>query len=285
MPRLCFSLAYDGTGFAGSQVQRGQRTVQGVLETALATRDGAAVRAYFAGRTDTGVHAMGQVVHADVRRAEWSEEKWRYALNALLPPDVRITTVREVAGDWHARYDARWREYRYAMWNGPVVSPLTRHTCWHIRASLDLAAMRTAARYLVGEQDFASFTGDGKGVPDAVVVVNTVRTVRVADWTTARRLEPVAGVSLTFRVEANGFLPHMVRNIVGALVTVGRGEHEPDWFANLLQMRNRRFAPATAPPQGLILWRVRYDEENDGGNDDANNDDNDLFAEGGGSDT
>ena len=125
MPRLRLTLAYDGTGFAGSQVQPGQRTVQSELERALAVLNGAngTVRASFAGRTDAGVHAEGQEAHADVQRDGWSGDEWRYRLNALLPPDLRVLVVRDVADDWHARYDARWREYRYRVWTGRCCRP------------------------------------------------------------------------------------------------------------------------------------------------------------------
>ncbi len=277
MPRLRLTLAYDGTGFAGSQVQPGRRTVQGELERALAVLDGASgtVRAAFAGRTDAGVHAEGQEAHADVRRDGWDGERWRYGLNALLSPDVRVLAVREVAGDWHARYDARWREYHYRVWNGPVLPPLLRGTHWHTRAALDVGVMETAARGWLGEHDFAAFAGDGKGVPGSEAEGTTTRTVRRADWpdwldrahrgnwAVARRSRPVAGVSLTFRVEANGFLAHMVRNMMGALAAVGRGELAPDGFTALLAGRDRRLAPPPAPPQGLTLWRVRYDDDSD----------------------
>lgn len=264
MPRLRIAVAYDGGGFAGSQVQPGRRTVQGELETALGTLNGASVRAAFAGRTDTGVHAEGQVAHADVRREGegWGGDRWRTGLNALLPPDVRVSDVREVAGDWHARFDARWREYRFRVWSGPVLPPLLRGTHWHLRAALDVAAMAAAARHCLGERDFAAFAGDGKGVPGADVE-SLVRVMRRADWAAARRPGPVAGVSLTFRTEANGYLTHMVRNMVGAMVAVGRGEQTPDGFAALLDGRDRRLAPATAPPHGLTLWRVRYDDDSD----------------------
>lgn len=291
MPRLRLGLAYDGAAFAGSQVQPGQRTVQGTLEAALATLNGTAARATFAGRTDTGVHAIGQVAHADVSRAEWSGEKWRQALNALLPPEVRVLAVREVVDGWHARYDARWREYRYTVWNGPVLPPLARGTHWLVRGILDLAKMQRATRYLVGEYDFAAFAGDGKGIPGTAEAERTTRIVRQANWTAAKSPEPVAGISLTFSVEANGFLTHMVRNMVGALVAVGRGTHEPEQLATLIAARDRRLAPPTAPPQGLTLWRVRYDDDDndssdddtEGGNDDADNDEHHIFAKGSGS--
>jgi tRNA pseudouridine38-40 synthase len=257
MYRLRLTLAYDGAAFAGSQVQPGQRTVQGVVESALTTLDGAPVRAAFAGRTDTGVHALGQVAHADVRR-ERGTDQWRQGLNGILPLDVRITNVETVSDRFHARYDATWRTYRYTIWNGEVQPPLMRGTTWHRRSSLDVAAMRTAARALIGEHDYAAFAGAGKGIPQSDA--NTVRTMRVAEWTTERNLEAMAGLALVFTIEGSGFLPHMVRNLVGSLVVIGAGGAPVVWLESLLRGRDRRRAAPTAPPHGLTLWRVYYDE-------------------------
>jgi tRNA pseudouridine38-40 synthase len=257
MYRLRLTLAYDGAAFAGSQIQPGQRTVQGVVEGALATLDGAPVRAVFAGRTDTGVHALGQVAHADVHR-ERGVDQWRQGLNGLLPPDVRITNVGRVPDRFHARYDATWREYRYAIWNGAVQPPLMRGTTWHRRSPLDVAAMDAATRALIGEHDFAAFAGAGKGLPQAGA--KTVRTMRAAEWTAERSPEAVAGLALVFTIEGSGFLPHMVRNVVGSLVVIGAGDAPVSWMASLLRGRDRRNAAPTAPPHGLSLWRVRYDE-------------------------
>jgi tRNA pseudouridine38-40 synthase len=256
MYRLRLTLAYDGAAFAGSQIQPGQRTVQGVVEGALATLDGAPVRAVFAGRTDTGVHALGQVAHADVHR-ERGVDQWRQGLNGLLPPDVRITNVERAPDRFHARYDATWREYRYTIWNGAIQPPLMRGTAWHRRSPLDVAAMNAAARVLIGEHDFAAFAGAGKGLPEATA--NTVRTMRAAEWTAERSPEAVAGLALVFTVEGSGFLPHMVRNVVGSLVVIGAGDAPVSWMASLLRGRDRRNAAPTAPPHGLSLWRVRYD--------------------------
>src|SRR3954471_22698065 len=153
MSRLRLTLAYDGAAFAGSQIQPGMRTVQGVVESALATLDGQTVRTVFAGRTDTGVHALGQVAHADVCR-ERPMERWRQGLNGVLPPDVRVTNVARVPDRFHARYDATGREYRYIIGNGKVQPPLLRGTTWHRRSQLDVGAMEEAARALIGEHDF-----------------------------------------------------------------------------------------------------------------------------------
>jgi tRNA pseudouridine38-40 synthase len=261
MPRLRLTLAYEGTAFAGSQVQPGRRTVQGVLEEAVQALTGEPTRATFAGRTDAGVHAIGQVVHLDVARA-MAEDDWRRALDAHLPPDVRVTNVAFADAAFHARYSARWREYRYRVWNGPVQAPQDRHWAWHRREPLAVDAMRAAAQAFVGEHAFAAFAGLGKGAPDRASA--TVRTVRVARWTVATCPWPLAGTSLTFTVEANGFLPHMVRNMVGSLVVVGRGAAPVTWIAALIEGRDRRLAGPTAPAHGLTLWRVRYDDD-DGG--------------------
>jgi tRNA pseudouridine38-40 synthase len=257
MHRLRLTLAYDGAAFAGSQIQPGQRTVQGVVEGALATLDGTPVRAVFAGRTDSGVHALGQVAHADVQRERGADQWWQ-GLNGLLPPDVRVTNVEMAPGRFHARYDASWREYRYTIWNGTVQLPLMRGTTLHRRSPLDVAAMDAAARALIGEHDFAAFAGAGKGIPEADV--NTVRTMRVAEWTAERSTEAVAGLALVFTIEGSGFLPHMVRNLVGSLVVIGAGDAPVSWMESLLRGRDRRRAAPTAPPHGLSLWRVRYDE-------------------------
>src|SRR4051812_14942890 len=182
MPRLRLTLAYEGTAFAGSQVQPGQRTVQGALESAVQALTGDVIRAHFAGRTDAGVHAIGQVVHLDVART-MAEGDWRRALNAHLPPDVRVTNVAFADEAFHARYSARWREYRYRMWNGPVQAPQDRLWAWHRREPLDVDAMQVAAQSFVGEHAFAAFAGLGKGAPERADA--TVRTVRAAGWTVA----------------------------------------------------------------------------------------------------
>ncbi|MHB8647682.1 MAG: tRNA pseudouridine(38-40) synthase TruA [Thermomicrobiales bacterium] len=256
MYRLRLTLAYDGAAFVGSQIQPGQRTVQGDVERALTMLDGQPVRAVFAGRTDTGVHAVGQVAHADVRR-EREPTTWRQGLNGMLSPDVRVTNVSVVPGGFHARYDATWRQYRYMIWNGEVQPPLVRGTTWHRRSPLDVAAMQAASRTLIGTHDFAAFAGDGKGIPanDA----GTTRTMRMAEWTTERHPEAMTGLALLFTIEGNGFLPHMVRNLVGSLIVIGMGDASVDWMERLLSGRDRRLAAPTAPPHGLTLWQVRYD--------------------------
>lgn len=264
MNRLRLTLAYDGAAFAGSQIQPEQRTVQGDIERALTALDGQMVRAVFAGRTDAGVHAVGQVAHADVHRVR-EPERWRQGLNGILPPDVRVTNVTVVPGGFHARYDAVGRQYRYLIWNGAVLPPLARGTMWHWRSPLDVAAMNAAARVLIGRHDFAAFAGDGKGLPQRDA--RTTRTLWVAEWTAERRPEAIAGLALMFTIEGDGFLPHMVRNLVGSLVRVGMGAAPANWMEMLLQARDRRLAAPTAPPHGLVLWLVRYRQNRNDGED------------------
>lgn len=254
-------LGYDGTDFFGSQRQREARTVQGVVEEALRSLSGEEVSISLAGRTDRGVHAVGQVASASIvwRR---DEESLRYALDALTANDVSIRSVREVEPGFHARFDALEREYRYRVWNGSAPSILSRRFAWHIRDRLDVASMNDAATRLLGRLDFSSFAGAGLGVPSASA--DCARNLTYARWTT---LDPVWERStcgerlLEFRVRADRFLPHMVRNIVGNLVAVGRGNSSVDWFARVLAARDRTAGGAPAPPQGLTLWGVRYGSE------------------------
>lgn len=256
-------LGYDGTDFFGSQRQPGVRTVQGELEAAVARLAGEPTRVTLAGRTDRGVHAVGQVASLTLRWARSAAELAR-ALMALTPDDVVVYGAQEVAPTFHARFDARWREYRYFVWEGsPAV--LLRRSVWQVRRGLDLAAMEMATGAFVGQQDFAAVAGDGTGVPGGGV--NTVRTVSLARWRVVEApFERTArgGRLLEFAIRADGFLPHMVRNIVGALVAIGRGEQPVSWAAELLASRDRRRGGAPAPPQGLVLWRVAYADDPNG---------------------
>jgi tRNA pseudouridine38-40 synthase len=248
-------LGYDGTDFYGSQRQSDQRTVQQEVEAALKRLTNKDVRLAFAGRTDRGVHAVGQVASGSIcwRR---DDESLRYALDSLTPGDISITGVRTVDEVFHARYSARARVYRYRIWNGPTPPVLLRRFVWHERAELNLAAMNAAARSLIGEHDFATFAGAGLGVPgsgtDCTRVVSTAAWRQIADeW------EP-GGTIFEFEIRANGFLAHMVRNIVGNVCEVGRGRATTEWFEGVIAERDRREAAAPAPPHGLVLWSVEY---------------------------
>ncbi len=259
--RVRLTVAYDGTDFYGAQVQPGRRTVGGELAGALARLGaGAAAGVTFAGRTDRGVHAAGQVAHCDVA-TRLDDERLQGALNALLPRDLAVPRLTTVADLFHARYDARWREYRYRLWHAPVRHPALARATWHLTRALDRQALDEAAARLVGEHDFAAFAGQGLGAPGREAGRSTRRTVYAAAWSwSAPPLPDTPGAIGELRIRAGGFLPQMVRTIVAALVTVGGGRRDPAWIGTLLAARDRALAPAPAPPQGLTLWAVGYDD-------------------------
>ncbi len=257
--RLRLLLAYDGTDFYGAQVQPGRRTVGSELEGALARITGEAVRVTFAGRTDRGVHAAGQVAHCDLATALPDERLWR-ALNGVLPRDVAVLRLATAPTDFHARYGAHWREYRYRVWNGPVRLPSLARTTWHLTRPLDLAALNAAVMTLLGEHDFAAFAGQGLG-GGRQQERSTVRSVQRAEWAAVPSDTPEqAGRIVELWIRANAFLPQMVRAIVGAAVEVGLGRRDGAWLAWCLRERRRANVPAPAPPQGLTLWQVGYEE-------------------------
>ena len=257
--RVRLDIAYDGTDFHGAQIQATGRTVGGEIEAALARITGATRRLSFAGRTDRGVHAAGQVAHVDLPAA-LPDERLLRALNAVLPDDVAIIAARTVPATFHARYDARWREYRYQVWNAPTRHPALARTTWQLRRPLDLAALGAATTALLGVHDFAAFAGQGLGVPARPGGRSTVRAILEANWTVGSAPVPVpVGRLIEFRVRGTGFLPQMVRTIVGAAIEVGMGRQRPEWFAAIQAGRDRAVVPAPAPPQGLSLWAVGYE--------------------------
>ncbi|OQA55789.1 MAG: tRNA pseudouridine synthase A [Candidatus Omnitrophica bacterium ADurb.Bin277] len=245
-------LEYDGASFFGFQRQPGKPTIQEALEKALSGFFDRKMKiASASGRTDTGVHAEGQVVHfkTDSGRSLYQIQK---GLNAHLPPSIAVKSVEEVPEDFHARYSARSKIYEYRVWNHPCRSPLLAGRVHHIAYPLDSAAMRRAAKYLVGRHDFRSFTSEsavrkGRKRKD-VSFVRIIKKLRIDK----------KGDLLVFRFEADGFLYHMVRNMVGTLLEVGRGKREPSDMKAILDSRARRFSGVTAPPAGLTLHRVDY---------------------------
>ena len=246
MRTLKLTLSYDGTRLVGWQRQAEGESVQGVLEDALARFEGGPVTVHGAGRTDAGVHALGQVASVEVAFTHDVATLAR-ALNAQLPEDVRVLSVEEAAPGFHARFSARSKTYRYCIRNGAVATPFERAYVWHVPQPLDVDAMRQAASRLLGRHDFSTFRSIGTDVPDAVRTLH--RSDVVGD----------AGSLLTYEVSGDGFLRHMVRAIVGTLVEVGRGWRDPAQMDALLQTRDRARAGATAPPHGLFLVRVDYD--------------------------
>lgn len=249
MPRFMLTLAYDGTDFCGWQIQAAGRTVQAEVEAALARLVGSPVRVHGSGRTDAGVHALGQAAHFDCPSSR-APMPWQRALNATLPPDVRVLACRRVDDDFHARYHARAKTYEYSLWhNREFCLPQRRRFVWSC-GPLDVEAMEEAARRLTGEHDFAAFQNAGTPVS------STVRTLAEV----SRHPGPTEHETV-WRFTADGFLKQMVRNFTGCLVACGRGQLSPDGAADILRSANRAKAPATAPPQGLTLVRVEYPDQ------------------------
>ena len=263
---LALTLAYDGSGFAGSQIQPGQRSVQGELVAALGRIGQPDLRTTFAGRTDRGVHAAGQVVSIADRWPAMDPERIRRAINSRVPPDLGISRVERKPVGFHARFDATWRLYRY-MIGQDACQPLGRQYVW-FRAGppLDVDAMQSAADRFAGTRDFAALAGGGQGVPWSEArgrPRGTIRTILgVAVEPADRWWSPVADApAIAIWVAADGFLPRMVRNIVAILVEVGRGARDAGWVDQILTSGDRRHGPGTAPAHGLSLWRVGYGED------------------------
>ena len=239
-----FILEYDGTNYHGWQLQPNAVTLQGRLEAVLARLFNEPIRVRAAGRTDTGVHALGQVVsfHTPHERDLF---RLQGSLNALLPSDMAVKQLAMTTETFNPRRDAQSRTYRYQMWNQPSRSAIWARYSWHIPIALDIPAMDRAASLLVGDHDFSSFQGSDS------VEHNPVRTV-------LRSIVCQDENFLIYDVEARSFLRHMVRNIVGMLFDVGRGVRSVEEFAQILAARDRTQAGQTAPPQGLFLVEVRY---------------------------
>lgn len=246
---MAVGIEYDGSRYSGWQTQPHAPSVQDTVDAALSAVADQRVKTVAAGRTDTGVHATGQVVHFDtfVQRADRS---WLLGANSNLPPDINVLWICAVPADFHARYSATGREYRYRILNRPVRSALLRERAWWVREVLDLGLMREAAALLIGEHDFSAFRAA------ACQSKTPVRDLRRLD--VERR-----GMEICVSCEANAFLHHMVRNLVGTLVKIGRGEERPQWAAELLEGRDRRLSGITAPAAGLTLTAVHYPAEFD----------------------
>lgn len=242
--RLAFGIEYDGSLFHGWQVQGGARTVQACLESAVSQVANEPINVQCAGRTDCGVHAVGQVVHFDTHALR-AERSWLLGVNSNLPDDVAVTWVRAVSDEFHARYSALQRTYTYLILERFTRAALSRHRALVSRVHLDDERMSRAARYLLGEHDFSAFRAAGCQSKSSVRNILRLDVTRHGPW-------------LAITVTANAFLQHMVRNLVGVLVAIGRGLYPPEWARDVLLGRDRTRGGVTAAPGGLYLTAVDY---------------------------
>jgi tRNA pseudouridine38-40 synthase len=242
------TIAYDGTSYQGWQTQKIGVGVQQKIEQALAKLFPSKPQLHSSSRTDTGVHALGMIAHFEVPPAEYKmpARKLALALNAWLPEDIRILSANQTAQNFHARFDAAGKQYRYFVWNHTAMNPLIRRTAWHVSRPLDLSAMRSAARLFQGKKDFQSFAANPGYAKES-----TVRTLTRCE---VKR----NGSLLTFIIEGDGFLYKMCRGIVGTLVQVGLGKFRAEEIEHILSKKDRRVAGMTAPAHGLVLWKVFY---------------------------
>ena len=241
-------IAYDGAAYQGWQVQKIGTGVQEKVEAVLKRYFPSAPRLHSSSRTDTGVHALGMVAHFEIPKAEnkLPIARLAIALNAFLPDDIRVLSATRAPAKFHARFHARGKQYRYFVWNHHAMNPLLLNRAWHMARPLDYAAMKQAAKYLVGKHDFKSFAATHN-----YEMESTVRTLTRCD---VKR----AGMQYTFVIEGDGFLYKMCRGIVGTLVQVGFGKFSPGDIKAMLDRTDRRAAGMSAPAHGLVLWKVFY---------------------------
>ena len=244
--RIALGLEYDGSAFCGWQTQPSGCAVQDKLEAALGQLAGERVATVCAGRTDAAVHALGQIVHFDTA-AQRPLSAWVRGANALLPPHIAVNWAHVVPPDFHARYSARERSYRYVLLNRPVRPAADRGRVGWFHLPLDVERMQLSARMLIGEHDFSAFRSSECQARSPVRALRRLDIERRGDY-------------IVFEFSANAYLHHMVRNIVGALVYVGKGKHPPGWVGELLRARDRTLGAPTFDPAGLYLTRVVYDE-------------------------
>lgn len=242
--RIAVGIEYDGTAYNGWQRQHNGIGVQARVEDALSIVANETVEVTCAGRTDTGVHASGQVAHFDTS-AERDDRSWLLGANSALPDDINLRWVQHVEADFHARFSASWRRYEYRILNQLVRSAMYRRRAWWVHRPLDDISMHRAAQSLLGEHDFSAFRAAGCQAKSATRRLLAISVRRQGDW-------------LTLDVTANAFLQHMVRNIMGTLVAIGSGNESVDWAARVLQSCDRTQAGITAPAHGLTLVEVGY---------------------------
>ena len=243
--KIALGVEYLGTDFHGWQIQEnGLRTVQGVVELALSKVADHSVRVFCSGRTDAGVHAKEQVIHFETDSIRDSNA-WLFGGNVNLPSDVNFTWVKEVSDDFHARFDAYARSYEYKIHNHPVRSSLKANYNLLEPRILDIKKMRKATDFLLGEHDFSAFRGNLCQAKSPIKTVESIEIIKTDD-------------TILIKIKANAFLHHMVRNIVGTLLKIGRDEREVDWMLSVLQSKDRKQAGPTAEPQGLYFVKAYY---------------------------
>ena len=238
-------VAYDGSAYHGWQIQPKHATIQGEMEKAICKITGNKARVHSSGRTDTGVHARGQVVHVDLT-TRIPTMHIRRALNSILSDDIRIVTISKAAPDFHARKSAVGKEYRYLIWNHPIMNPFLRHYRAHVKRKLDITDMNQAASQLIGEHDFAAFSANPNREIDG--------TIRIVNRLDVKK----KGNEICIIAQGNGFLYKMVRSLAGFLIRVGGGEVDPGLAKEILQSKVRTARVPTGHPQGLFLWKVFY---------------------------
>ena len=247
--RVVLGIEYDGTAYNGWQRQKTGSGIQALVEEAITRVADEPVEVVCAGRTDTGVHASAQVVHFD-SSAERTGRGWVLGVNTSLPADINANWALSVDDEFHARFSATSRTYRYLILNRPVRSALQRNRAWWIRESLDEQAMLEAAAHLLGEHDFSAFRAARCRAATPDREISSLQVSRNGDW-------------LAITITANAFLQHMVRNITGLLAAIGKGEQEPAWAKSVLESRDRTQGDVAAPPHGLTLIHVQYPERFD----------------------
>ena len=242
--RVALGIEYDGTAYNGWQRQKTGTGVQALVEAAISRIADESIEVVCAGRTDTGVHATAQVVHFDTL-AQRSDRSWSLGVNTHLPEDINVTWARVVDDAFHARFSATARSYRYVILNRPLRSALYSRRAWWVYEPLDENAMQEGADALLGKHDFSAFRAAGCGASTPVREITELQLQRHEDW-------------IVISVSANAFLQHMVRNIAGVLVAIGKGEQSPSWAEKVLRGADRTRAGVAAPPHGLTLVSVEY---------------------------
>ncbi|MUK90503.1 tRNA pseudouridine(38-40) synthase TruA [Ornithinibacillus sp. L9] len=247
MRKIKCIISYDGTNFSGYQIQPKKRTIQGKIENALQKiHKGTPIRVHASGRTDTGVHAIGQTIHFETE-FDLSAYNWRKALNTLLPDDIYVKEVEEVSNTFHARYDVVEKEYHYYIWNEKEFDVFKRNYAYQFPYPLDVQAMQKACSYFEGTHDFTTFSS-----AKATVMGSKVRNLFEASC-------KQNGKEIEFIFRGSGFLYNMVRIMVGTLLDVGQGKLDPETIPELLEKKDRRMVGETVPSQGLYLWQVKYE--------------------------